>query len=174
VREQASGGRLSGLNVVHLDWNASGIERAAFRGRSDLEETMNRLRWLWLAPVLALLLMTSRVAHAVTLFTPVSSSSVGQFLSCIITNVGTTPTTASARLLDFPTGNDLSAATNCPVKPATLAPGTVGRPYPLSSPTAVDLTDVDGDLEAARVVATRAGIARVSIGAGDDALPLHL
>lgn len=76
---------------------------------------------------LALLLMTSRVALAVTLFTPVSSSSVGQFLSCIITNVGTTPTTASARLLDFPTGNDLSAATNCPVKPATLAPGASCR-----------------------------------------------
>src|SRR5262249_30090402 len=125
VREQASGGRLSGLNVVHLDWNASGIKRAAFQGRSDLEETMNRLRWLWLAPVLALLLMTSRVAHAVTLFTPVSSSSVGQFLSCIITNVGTTPTTASARLLDFPTGNDLKRGDELPRE--TGNPGARGE-----------------------------------------------
>src|SRR5262249_753369 len=75
----------------------------------------------------ALVPMTSRVAHAVTLFTPVSSASVGQFLSCILTNVGTTPITASARLLDFPTGNDITAATNCPVKPATLAPGASCR-----------------------------------------------
>jgi hypothetical protein len=72
----------------------------------------------------ALLVLTvSGAAHALTLFTPVSASSNGQFLACIITNVGTSPAIVSARLLDFSTGNDITQSSSCPAKPATLAPG---------------------------------------------------
>jgi len=72
----------------------------------------------------ALLVLTmSGNAHALTLFTPVSASNTNQFMACIITNVGTSPAIVDARLLGFPTGNDITQFTSCPTKPATLAPG---------------------------------------------------
>ena len=52
------------------------------------------------------------------MFTPTSYRSV-----CAIVNVGTTPITVSAVFRDFQTGADITLYNQCPVAPATLAPG---------------------------------------------------
>jgi hypothetical protein len=74
----------------------------------------------------ALLLPGVPDAGAVTvLTTPGVPANNGQIPDCIITNIDNKPITVTGQLFDFLNGMPQSpSSNNCPVPPATLAPGT--------------------------------------------------
>ena len=59
------------------------------------------------------------------LTTPIAITSNGQFLLCLITNIDKKPIAVTAQLFDPTFGNPVApVSNNCPVPPATLAPGS--------------------------------------------------
>src|SRR5262245_14181188 len=93
------------------------LNRQPSRERS---RTMSSLRSILAAT--ALLVATSP-ALAVELFTPLSQALIGQEIMCAIINTGTSAIQVSADIRHFASGVDMTATSNCPSPPATLAPG---------------------------------------------------
>ena len=74
-------------------------------------------------PAAALVVAMSPAAHAGELFTaPVPNTGSNQIV-CNIVNAGTKPIEVSASVRRALDGGDISLGSDCPVSPATLAPG---------------------------------------------------
>jgi hypothetical protein len=88
-------------------------------------------------PAAAALALLSTAAHALELFTPMSTSDVGQYINCVTANVGTKPIEVSATIRNANDGSDVTFGSTCPASPATLDPGTACSSITqLNSPTA--------------------------------------
>ena len=70
-------------------------------------------------------------AHAITLYTPVTSVPGGHWAYCWLTNVGTSPIQATAKVVTA-TGWDFTQLDVCSAAPGTVDPGTAC--YALAGP----------------------------------------